>query len=254
MEKIPLKYQLLVLAFIVFAIIAPLIFTQPAIAEYFNFSDKGEIGDTIGGITAPIVGILSALLVYYSFRVQYLANEKQKEALKAEKDNRNREQNFQLLSKGLEKIQDVLNNIELVAVIPGRENGIGNTTQATSVVYKGLSAVNEAIIEYQTKKDQAASGRSFHVFSFDYIPRIVKLNGVYLSLKYIVESLINLINQIKENNYITTEDKKFLTLEASVFYSSFLKDFFKTLDELKIKDHQVFSERVSHLEGLFYSN
>jgi hypothetical protein len=51
----------------------------------------GVIGDTIGGITTPVFGFLSAILIYYSFREQFranqeqiLANAQQKEALKAE--------------------------------------------------------------------------------------------------------------------------------------------------------------------------
>lgn len=40
----------------------------------FDLSKKGSIGDAIGGITAPIVGIIGALLIYLSFRSQVQAN------------------------------------------------------------------------------------------------------------------------------------------------------------------------------------
>lgn len=39
-----------------------------------SFADTGEIGDTIGGITAPIVNFMGALLVYYALRAQINAN------------------------------------------------------------------------------------------------------------------------------------------------------------------------------------
>jgi hypothetical protein len=39
-----------------------------------DFSSTGQIGDTIGGITAPFVGLLSALLIYRAFVVQVKAN------------------------------------------------------------------------------------------------------------------------------------------------------------------------------------
>ena len=40
---------------------ATVIFAQSALFgwEIFDLSDKGTVGDTIGGITAPIVGLLS---------------------------------------------------------------------------------------------------------------------------------------------------------------------------------------------------
>lgn len=40
-----------------------------------SFQKTGQIGDTIGGVTAPFIGVLSALLVYVSFRAQIKANE-----------------------------------------------------------------------------------------------------------------------------------------------------------------------------------
>lgn len=40
-----------------------------------NLNDKGEIGDAIGGMTAPIIGLFSAFLVYLAFREQVKANQ-----------------------------------------------------------------------------------------------------------------------------------------------------------------------------------
>lgn len=40
-----------------------------------QFEQFHEVGDAIGGISAPFIGLVSALLVFYSFREQYKANE-----------------------------------------------------------------------------------------------------------------------------------------------------------------------------------
>lgn len=42
-----------------------------------NLNTTGEIGDTIGGLTAPIIGLFSAFLVYIAFKSQIDANKKQ---------------------------------------------------------------------------------------------------------------------------------------------------------------------------------
>lgn len=34
---------------------------------WVDFSKTGEIGDTVGGITAPIVNLMGAVLVYFAF-------------------------------------------------------------------------------------------------------------------------------------------------------------------------------------------
>lgn len=46
-----------------------------------DFSDKGEIGDTIGGITSPIIGTITILLVYLTYHNQKLELSETKLAL-----------------------------------------------------------------------------------------------------------------------------------------------------------------------------
>lgn len=53
----------------------PLLLTRPAIWKCFGIAaEPNAIGDTIGGITAPVVNLVGALLVYYSFKEQSKAN------------------------------------------------------------------------------------------------------------------------------------------------------------------------------------
>lgn len=62
---------------IVLTIFAPLLFIQEWTGISFN--DTGEIGDTIGGTTAPIIGLLSIILLIYTLLEQVNFNKKQKE-------------------------------------------------------------------------------------------------------------------------------------------------------------------------------
>jgi hypothetical protein len=61
--------------------VLPWLFTRPWFAD---FTDSGQIGDTIGGTTAPFIGLLSAWLVYRAFKAQIKANELISEQLKIE--------------------------------------------------------------------------------------------------------------------------------------------------------------------------
>jgi hypothetical protein len=56
----------------VFLLLMPYITTQ--FVSGLDFTDTGEIGNTIGGTTAPVIGTVSALLIYLSFRAQINAN------------------------------------------------------------------------------------------------------------------------------------------------------------------------------------
>lgn len=63
---------LILLAALLLVILLPYLFTHINLG--ISFDTTGQIGDTIGGITAPIIGLVSAILVYLSFQQQLEAN------------------------------------------------------------------------------------------------------------------------------------------------------------------------------------
>lgn len=107
----PFLLSLLLLG-ILFTILAPVLFTLKAKVSWMQFdATTAEIGDTIGGITSPIVNLIDAILVYYSFHQQLEANEIQKKALKKQnKENREREDynNIEMLIRELKEDFDRL--------------------------------------------------------------------------------------------------------------------------------------------------
>jgi len=58
---------------------------------FYEFNDMGQIGDTIGGLTSPFIGIAGAVLTFLAFWVQFKANEQQKNDLKDQKKRDNLE-------------------------------------------------------------------------------------------------------------------------------------------------------------------
>jgi len=66
----------LIIGLAILAVILPIYTYLISFKDWvFDLSEKGTIGDAIGGITAPIIGIIGAVLVYLSFRSQVRANE-----------------------------------------------------------------------------------------------------------------------------------------------------------------------------------
>lgn len=65
----------LIICFIllILSVFAPLVLTEESIS-FVSFIGKGEIGDTIGGITSPFIGLISAILVYLALKAQIDAN------------------------------------------------------------------------------------------------------------------------------------------------------------------------------------
>ncbi len=63
-----------ILICVIITILSPLIMTLNLNVPLFDFTTTGQIGDTIGGITSPIINILNAILIYVAFTEQLKAN------------------------------------------------------------------------------------------------------------------------------------------------------------------------------------
>src|SRR5690349_7913347 len=55
-------------------LLAVFVFTRPALLDVYNLKDQGTLGDAINGLTAPIIGLITAGLLFYSFKAQIEAN------------------------------------------------------------------------------------------------------------------------------------------------------------------------------------
>ncbi|MFE3866485.1 putative phage abortive infection protein [Flavobacterium sp. LS2P90] len=61
--------------FLLVSFIAPYIFTQPAFTDNLDFTARGAIGDTIGGLMNPFIAISASILTFMAFYIQYKANQ-----------------------------------------------------------------------------------------------------------------------------------------------------------------------------------
>lgn len=76
------------ISFVAFVIIAAAICCLPAILTGSggpDFSNKGQVGDTIGGIMGPFVAIVAAWLTFIAFWVQFKANIQQRQDITIER-------------------------------------------------------------------------------------------------------------------------------------------------------------------------
>lgn len=80
MKKI-LENPKLLLCILFSILIMPLLISQSWLGRYFPFGEGSAwLGDTMGGLTAPFIGLLSAFLVYAAFQQQVDANKLQVQA------------------------------------------------------------------------------------------------------------------------------------------------------------------------------
>lgn len=81
-------FWILVVATILICLL-PLLLTRFSVVDFTN---TGQIGDTIGGIMGPFVAIVASFLTFFAFLMQYQANEIQKKELKRQSMDHDQEQ------------------------------------------------------------------------------------------------------------------------------------------------------------------
>jgi hypothetical protein len=128
-------------------VISPFILTRPASFNFLDFTNTGEIGDTIGGITAPIVNLIAAILVYLSFQQQILANEIQINLIIHERERDQAKINKEILLLFYSEIKETIFKLEYESVSKiARERGRhGIGSKAMQAYIKDCDSYKEAI-------------------------------------------------------------------------------------------------------------
>ncbi len=120
------KFNILIAFIAVVIISTPILFTQNALNDLFDFSETGQIGDTIGGITSPFINLLAAWLIYKSFMAQVKANKEvqtqiRNNRLEFEEDLKRR--NF---DSALTMYNMLFDDIKSFNVTSTKQNGVDN--------------------------------------------------------------------------------------------------------------------------------
>jgi hypothetical protein len=126
-----------------------------------NFSNTGQIGDTIGGITAPFIGVLSIILLYITFKAQSKFNSSQQfsneiEAMwKMANDIGENAQNFNF---PLEGVSISLENIEELKKMKLKKDDFLN-------LYNKISFItNLCFLAYEFNEVSSLSKETKHTF------------------------------------------------------------------------------------------
>jgi len=104
----------LIVGVVLLIVISPVLLTLPTFDELFDFSDTGQIGDTIGGITAPFINLLGAILVYLSFSEQQKANKIQQEALLEEIRSNSNERTYDSIVHDIDNLRADINDFKFL--------------------------------------------------------------------------------------------------------------------------------------------
>ena len=128
---------LLLLIGIPIAILAPLIFTQFSLV---NFNNTGAIGDTIGGITAPFINIIAAILVFLALRAQIDANLLIQDQIDTQENERKIDNESRQLNQYYDNLKSSIDNFEFSKIDMWSDEKDLKTYRGSEAIYKLIDA------------------------------------------------------------------------------------------------------------------
>lgn len=220
--------------FIVFGII---IFLIPIIltSKYciISFSDTGEIGDTIGGTTAPFLGFFGSILVYLALKAQIDANEQVRLQFKKQENDSKVEKRIEYFKSRSNIILNEINNF-YYSYLDEQKKGDNKKLN-----YQG----SQAILKLLENSKNTYYGQN-RVVSPDLIePKLKELESL---LVFFEITILEIRNDITLDNNIKSELAQFLKF----IFESKLRNNFKSVEKFKSEHNKKCSHDCGNFHGI----
>lgn len=172
---------------IIILFVSVFIFTREVIWDTFDYSNTGEIGDTIGGITAPVINLIGAILIFISFKAQINANEIQTDLINKELENQKQDRNFQVTFELFKMLKEDFNNLSFKE-------------------YEGHSALNVFANEVKKVKDKNAFSNH-------------SKKPIYHEWKFLINEYNLILFHIESSEFRSKEKEKIKKVVKSFFHT-----------------------------------
>lgn len=126
---------------VVVLIAMPIVATQ--LDWFFDYTNTGQIGDTIGGLTAPVIGVVSALLIYFSFRAQINANRIIQDQIDDQKLEDASKRNFEHQMERYRHLKEYIDDFSFAH----KEKGERVLDPGRSVLIRGGEAISQYLLD-----------------------------------------------------------------------------------------------------------
>lgn len=209
---------IIVLVAILLCFFCVIILTRPAISEFYDLSSSGNVGDTIGGITSPIIGLISIILLYITLNRQI-------ESIKDQKIKNESDIIFLLINQ----FEVEYNSFFLYKTVLGvREKMTG---------FEGLTYLCDCIGSMASSSDNKKIGQYYYTNQIICIIRSYKLIEERIELAAISAELKQVFLKKLQINYDSKLKDQLTNFIRIVNSTNFLKDEMSTEIEDFIMSH-----------------
>jgi len=196
-------------------VISPWLWTQSALWGV-SFQSTGQVGDTIGGTTAPIVGLVGAILLFLALKAQIRANQIVMDQMREQRALDSYQKLNGYMTQQVQLLRDDMNEFSLTQTTT---SGPSNARVKQTVQFKGVEAIIKAL---DSMKDMSAD----HDAQLVDIPQFAHIRVLLERLRFLVEDI--------SSKQLTEVDKTYLLSTARFTYEARLKPVLELLEEHRV--------------------
>lgn len=190
---------------LVFSFVAPIVFTS--FSSRWDFTETGQIGDTLGGIMNPFIAIVGVMMTFLAFYMQVKANKIQRDQFLKSLEKNNIDEKIDCYYK-LQLI-----NIDIKSTIKDTNQRMENIQafleQQKENPFQNSKAYRGTLKHYDrvAALERLSIYKGFRIFLSSNNDWIKQFNNLYSILDYIPESFKEAYNIIDYHNKDIFEDK-----------------------------------------------
>ena len=142
MNNIDTKKMLIIfICGILLVLVAPFLLTRSF--GFVSFKDTGTIGDTIGGVTAPITSLLGSILVFFALKAQIEANKIITDQFNQQKLDEIERKRLIYFSEQINLVRSDINDFSYIDT--EHDTLVSGDRQKTRIHYKGADALSQFV-------------------------------------------------------------------------------------------------------------
>lgn len=200
---------------LLFSSIAPILFTNSS--SRWDFSDTGQIGDTIGGIMNPFIAIGGVIMTFLAFYMQIRANKLQREQFQKTLNKNNIDEKIDCFYK-LNLLKLDIEHIE--KDIESRVSSIKEFIQKEEENPFRMNLLKRALLKHYDRTmsvDRLSIYKGFKIFLSHDEEWIRKFSNLYNILDYLPEAFKKIYDIVDYHTRDISEDKLIIRNEFIKF-------------------------------------
>lgn len=222
------KNKILIIGILVFLISSIIIISLPVLLTKnsvisLEVDSPNEIGDTLGGIMGPFIGLLAAFLTFLAFWVQYQANQKVQEQFQKQELSNKLYYYHELLNKAREKI-----NIYKITINGNDQFSFNGLLNEFKIILNTVIELDKIFHSLESKNKLPSTDTiedDFEDISFTKLDEIIRIswhicfNGLKYNERNFFEKIIIIIHDKLNYKILKIDKKEYSSLSDDDYYN-----------------------------------